>query len=592
MMPIELVALGASWGGLHAIETVLGALPVGFHAAIVIAQHRQIDGNDGMLEQLLDARCALTVSEAEDKQQLAAGRVLVAPADYHMLVEPGSVSLSVDDPLHYSRPSIDVLLGSAADAYGERAAGVVLTGANADGALGLAPHRRARRSGDRAGPRDRGAQRDAGRGAVGDARGARARARDIGPALIELVQPAGSRSHELRAHRDTAILLVDDHDENLLALEAILEPTGYRLVRARSGDEALRALLRDEFAAILLDVQMPGIDGFETAALIRARERTRGVPIIFVTAISTTDEHVFRGYDAGAVDYLFKPIDPVVLRSKVEVFGELYERGRALAQREELLRAMFEDAPIGMARADGDGRLRHVNRALEETVGRDAPELIGRTLDELGPPADAGIDDAQREQLLSGQIRHYEVERRLTGPRGTTVPVLVSVSLARSTGGGRPDLILQLQDLRERRRAQRDREQLIRARVGARARRGRRRAPADHAVDRDRGARRRGPRGAAARAAGPDPRGARCRPRVGGAHRRGARRRRACGGRRRHDRRARSRARPIDGLVERVTRRSAGRVTIADVPAPGIDASRSGRRSLRCWRFRSTTASR
>jgi PAS domain S-box-containing protein len=264
-------------------------------------------------------------------------------------------------------------------------------------------------------------------------------------------------------HRDTAILLVDDHDENLLALEAILEPTGYRLVRARSGDEALRALLRDEFAAILLDVQMPGIDGFETAALIRARERTRGVPIIFVTAISTTDAHVFRGYDTGAVDYLFKPVDPVVLRSKVEVFGELYERGRALAEREELLRAMFEDAPIGMARADGDGRLRHVNGALVETVGRDESELIGRTLDELGPAADAGIDDAQREQLLSGQIRHYEVERRLTGPRGTTVPVLVSVSLARSTGGGRPDLILQLQDLRERRRAQRDREQLIRA---------------------------------------------------------------------------------------------------------------------------------
>ena len=156
-------------------------------------------------------------------------------------------------------------------------------------------------------------------------------------------------------------------------------------MRASSGDEALRALLRDEFAAILLDVQMPGIDGFETAALIRARERTRSVPIIFVTAASTTDEHVFRGYDAGAVDYLFKPIDPVVLRSKVEVFGELYERGRALAEREELLRAMFEDAPIGMARADGDGRLRHVNRALLETLGRDAVELIGRTLDELGP---------------------------------------------------------------------------------------------------------------------------------------------------------------------------------------------------------------
>ncbi len=265
---------------------------------------------------------------------------------------------------------------------------------------------------------------------------------------------------------NTAILLVDDHVENLLALEAILEPTGFRLVRARSGDEALKALLRDEFAAILLDVQMPGIDGFETAQLIRARERTRSVPIIFVTAISTTDEHVFRGYGSGAVDYLFKPVDPVVLRSKVEVFGELYERGRALAEREEQLRATFEDAPIGMARADPDGRIRHVNRALEETVGRSAAEIIGHTLDELGPRADVGIDESQRDQLMAGTIRHYEFERRLTGPRGTTIPVLVSASLARpghDSRPARPYLILQLQDLRERRRAQRDREQLIRA---------------------------------------------------------------------------------------------------------------------------------
>ncbi|MEA2144017.1 MAG: hypothetical protein QOI64_2447, partial [Solirubrobacteraceae bacterium] len=250
------------------------------------------------------------------------------------------------------------------------------------------------------------------------------------------------------------------------ALEAILEPTGYRLVRARSGDEALKALLRDEFAAILLDVQMPGIDGFETAQLIRARERTRSVPIIFVTAISTTAEHVFRGYGSGAVDYLFKPVDPHILRSKVEVFGELYERGRALAEREEQLRAMFEDAPIGMARADPDGRIRHVNRALEVTVGRSAAELLGRTLDELGPRADVGIDATRREELISGVIRQYEFERRLTGPRGTTIPVLVSASLARpghDSRPTRPDLILQLQDLRERRRAQRDREQLIRA---------------------------------------------------------------------------------------------------------------------------------
>ena len=263
--------------------------------------------------------------------------------------------------------------------------------------------------------------------------------------------------------RDTAILLVDDREENLLALEAVLSPTGCRLVSARSGDDALRALLKDDFAVILLDVQMPGLDGFETAELIRARERSRAVPIIFVTAISKEQHHVFRGYEAGAVDYLFKPLDPVVLRSKVEVFVESYERGRALARREEILRATFEDAPIGMARADGGGRLRHVNRALCETVGRDAEDLIGRTLDELGPRLDTGIDDEQRRELATGAIRRYQVERHLSGPAGTPIPVLVSVSQATPQEGEAANLILHVEDLRDRHRAERDREQLIRA---------------------------------------------------------------------------------------------------------------------------------
>ena len=138
MSGVRLVAMGASWGGLHAIETVLGALPEDFAAPVVIAQHRQADSDHGMLVRLLDARCALTVCEAEDKQALDPGLVFIAPADYHLLVEPGTVALSVDAPLNYSRPSIDILFGSAADAYGDRVAGVVLTGANADGAVGLA----------------------------------------------------------------------------------------------------------------------------------------------------------------------------------------------------------------------------------------------------------------------------------------------------------------------------------------------------------------------------------------------------------------------------------------------------------------------
>ena len=135
------------------------------------------------------------------------------------------------------------------------------------------------------------------------------------------------------------ILLVDDRSENLLALEAILEPLNQTLIRAHSGDEALRKLLLHDFAVILLDVQMPGINGFETARLIKSRERTRYIPIIFLTAISKDEQYVFEGYSVGAVDYLAKPFQPDILRSKVSVFVDLYLKQKQLSEQQVLLRA-------------------------------------------------------------------------------------------------------------------------------------------------------------------------------------------------------------------------------------------------------------
>jgi CheY-like chemotaxis protein len=120
-----------------------------------------------------------------------------------------------------------------------------------------------------------------------------------------------------------SILVVDDDPRNLFALERVLSGRGHDVVTARSGVDALRQLLDRDFALILMDVQMPKIDGYETAELIRSRRRCRHVPIIFVTAFHKDDQHVFRGYSAGAVDYIFKPIDPAVLTSKVAVFVEL-----------------------------------------------------------------------------------------------------------------------------------------------------------------------------------------------------------------------------------------------------------------------------
>ncbi|PPK98042.1 response regulator receiver domain-containing protein [Kineococcus xinjiangensis] len=141
------------------------------------------------------------------------------------------------------------------------------------------------------------------------------------------------------------ILLVDDRPENLLALEAILQGLGHQLLRAGSGEEALKHLLGEEVSLILLDVQMPGMDGFETAEHVKRREKTRDIPIIFLTALEAGGHQAFRGYSAGAVDYLAKPFDPWVLRAKVGVFIELHEQRRALQrQRDRLQRRAQRDA--------------------------------------------------------------------------------------------------------------------------------------------------------------------------------------------------------------------------------------------------------
>jgi len=161
------------------------------------------------------------------------------------------------------------------------------------------------------------------------------------------------------------ILLVDDRPENLLALEAILSSLDQSLVRAGSGEEALKALLAEDYAVILLDVQMPGMDGFETASHIKRRERTRDIPIIFLTAINREPQHAFRGYSAGAVDYLAKPFDPWVLRAKVSVFVELYLKNRQLREQAEMLRSQLDDPSRDALRRDLADRLHAVEEQVE-----------------------------------------------------------------------------------------------------------------------------------------------------------------------------------------------------------------------------------
>src|SRR5687767_9010626 len=155
------------------------------------------------------------------------------------------------------------------------------------------------------------------------------------------------------------VLMVDDRADNLLALEAVLDTLDAELVRAGSGDEALRALLSGDFAVIILDVQMPGMDGFETARLIKAREKTRNVPIIFLTAISGEAEHHLQGYRSGAVDYVYKPFSPEALRAKVAIFLELWRQGNLLDRQ----RADLADQLREVERLNGE--LERSNAALE-----------------------------------------------------------------------------------------------------------------------------------------------------------------------------------------------------------------------------------
>jgi PAS domain S-box-containing protein len=264
-----------------------------------------------------------------------------------------------------------------------------------------------------------------------------------------------------------AILVVDDHPPNLLALEAVLAPLGHRIVRAGSGEDALTRLRQEEFAVVLLDVMMPGMDGFRTADRVRAREHTEPVPIIFMTAGDTPS---LQGYAHGAVDYVYKPFDPAVIRAKVAVFVELFrareqvrqQAARLAAQRQEvearntaLLNASL-DAIIGM---DHRGRITEFNTSAEEIFGRRRSDVLGHSMAELLIPAH------QRERHVRGLARYLATgERHVLDTRieinalhasGTEFPI--ELAIRRVASDGPPTFMGYARDLRQRNRADRAR---------------------------------------------------------------------------------------------------------------------------------------
>ncbi len=272
------------------------------------------------------------------------------------------------------------------------------------------------------------------------------------------------------------ILLVDDKLENLLALEGILGHLEENLVQATSGEEALRCLLQhQDFAVILLDVQMPGMDGFEAAYLIRSRPRSRQTPIIFLTAFGTDEHMQFKGYAAGAVDYLLKPIDPDILTYKVKIFVELYKQSEALKQQakqltvlnaeikqsEERFRSLSTCSPIGIFETNEQGDCTYINPRYEAICGVSAAESLEQSwLDSIHPDDREAANVSWSSYLSEGQ--EYSQEYRFLLRDNTLCWVYIRCAPMLAADGRIQGHVGTLEDITEQKNTEEIRAQMFR----------------------------------------------------------------------------------------------------------------------------------
>ncbi|PIE32623.1 diguanylate cyclase [candidate division KSB3 bacterium] len=256
------------------------------------------------------------------------------------------------------------------------------------------------------------------------------------------------------------LLLVDDKPENLLALESILEDElNCNLFKATSGHDALRLLLKHDFALALVDVQMPGMNGFELAELIRGRHRTRHLPIIFVTAISKEQKHIFKGYESGAVDYLFKPLDADILKSKTRVFLELHQQKKMLERQAETLRkseekyrTVLESAPDPVVVYDMEGKVSYLNAAFSRVFGWTLEESKNREIDFV--PTDQLADSRELFlKIAQGEMLNGIETSRLTKD-GRWVDVSISGAGFFDKQGGLQGSVITIQDITSRKKSE------------------------------------------------------------------------------------------------------------------------------------------
>lgn len=209
------------------------------------------------------------------------------------------------------------------------------------------------------------------------------------------------------------ILLVDDREDNLLSIETILEPDGYKFVKANSGRQALKILLTEfDFALILMDVKMPNLNGFETASLIYERERLKHIPIVFITANNYGEENIFKGYRTGAVDYIYKPINPELLRAKVSVFVDLYQKTHRLLAQEQKLVAINKNLQIEIhERKASEERVKELNRQLLENIAR--LESANKDLDRFAFMASHDLQEPLRKIRIFSDLLYVKYKEML-----------------------------------------------------------------------------------------------------------------------------------------------------------------------------------
>jgi len=265
-------------------------------------------------------------------------------------------------------------------------------------------------------------------------------------------------------------LLVDDVMENLLALEALLRRDGLELFKARSGPEALELLLVHDFALALLDVQMPDMDGFELAELMRGTERTRPIPIIFLTAVATDERRRFRGYEAGAVDYLLKPVDTRMLTNKADIFFELSRQRQELArQRDELrltldrLNAHGDNSPLAIVELDPDMRFLSWSNGAERIFGWSAPEVVGSRICDVRwmHEEDVSTFTGHVGDLLAGKQPRMAHVYRSHHKDGALVECEWYYSALLDSAGTPISINAQILDITERRRAEETQHLLV-----------------------------------------------------------------------------------------------------------------------------------